>query len=576
MPLFTRKRIISCSLLLLLLFGAWLYFQRFTRVALENYVPETAVGYVEANDLPHLLENFTNTNAWKQLAPIYGVTNRLQFAGWASRLARWTGIGTTETLLLARGQFALVVYGIEVRGEEVKPRLAVVIETHRSADRVKDLMANRLLQLAQRVYNQPIQETSEYLGVPIVIYREGDRRLLSAGIGSTWIVANDAESLQACIDVRLGRLASMARNNYLVQARTEVKSLDDRSAVFAFVSKSGAARLSQFLTHLLFGRVLAGTPIAGLPEGLVAELAQGTVEALAYSGSFKNGGVQDRYAVLCEPEVISSLRTALRPSTTTGLEQNAALHLVPASAQEVILVKIEDPGQALEQIERVVSAHLGVAQSFLFQRFFSSARRTFLGLEPGESATTVAGTEVVRFSVPSLGGDQNERIWVVAARNRQKLSHLAERLLQQQSGSVKRTNYQGIEITSASNNGRAFAFIGNYLVLSSPKQVIRLIAEREKQLAWLSTEQGATLRLSETPSQALIYSFSSVAQDTEKMMAVVARRLKAKPSGDAALPLQQLPWTTTVTSLTERGVYRESNSPVGNFPLLVTIADAIF
>ena len=575
MPLFTRKRILPLLFVLLLLLGAWLFFQRFDRVALESYVPETALGYIAVNDLPGLLEGFTGTKAWQQLAPIYGVSQGLQYAGWASRLGRWTGLGTKETLLLARGQFVVVVKGIEVTGEEVKPRLALVIETHGSAASVKALIAERMPQLAARVYKQPMAETSEYAGVLITIYRapQSERRILSAGIGSTWIIANDAESLQACIDVRQGRVASMAKNSFLPQARAEVKQEGD---IFAFVSQAGASRLSQFFTHLLLGKALAGTPLAGLPEGLMGEVADGTVEAMAYSASFAKGGVQDRYAVLCKPEAAASLQAAFRVPGNAALEKSAALQLVPATAQEVTLGTVEDPGLALEGIERIVSGHLGVAQSFLFHKFFTSARKTFLGLEPGESAATVAGTEVVRFSVPALESGKTDRVWIVGARNRQKLSQLAERLLRQQGTAVGRINYHGTELTSAGDGKRAFAFIGNYLVLSSPEQVMRLLDEHKQKPTWLTTEQFTAARLPEPATNGLLFSFSSVASETEGMMKVAARRLKGNPQADAPPLLARLPWASAVTSLTARGLYREAHSPVGNFPLAITFVDGVF
>ncbi|MFN7928611.1 MAG: hypothetical protein U0Y68_11805 [Blastocatellia bacterium] len=85
--------------MLLLVFGGWLYWQRFERVAMENYVPETALGYLEINDLPGLLDGFTGTKAWQQLAPIYGLSKQGQFAGWLSWVGRWMGVGTKESLL---------------------------------------------------------------------------------------------------------------------------------------------------------------------------------------------------------------------------------------------------------------------------------------------------------------------------------------------------------------------------------------------------------------------------------------------------------------------------------------------
>jgi hypothetical protein len=571
MPLITRKRILPLLILLLLLTGAWLYSQRFTRVALENYVPETALGYVEINDLPRLLDNFTCTEAWRQLAPVYEVNNGLQYASWANRLGRWTGIGTKESLLLARGQFAVVVTGIEVRGEEVKPRLALLLETHGSAAQVKALLAERVPQLAARAYKQVVQETSEYAGVPITIYRapQSERKLLAASIGSTGFIANDPEALQACLDVRQGRVAAIAKNAALAQARTTV---DRNGDVFAFVSQSGVSRLSQFFTHLLIGKALESTPLAGMSEGLMAEVSERTIDAMAYSTSFVQGGVRDRYAVLCKPEVTDSLRAALRVPANAAFANSEALKLVPATAQEVTLVQIEDPGQALEGVERIVSAHLGVAQSFLFHKFFTSARKTFLGLEAGENASTAVGAEVVRYSLPTVEAEPDERVWIVAARNRQQLTQLAERLLRQQGSNLGRLNHRGVAMTHRGT--RAFAFLGNHLVLGSPQQVMRLI--EQQQPAWLTTRQLAAAKLPAQAENSVMYSFSSVAEETAQMMAAVARRLKANPQADAAVWLERLPLAATVTSLHERGLYRESHSPVGHFPLLVTFADSLF
>ncbi len=569
MPFLTRKRIFIGLILFILLCGAWLYFQRFASVALDTYVPESALGYVEVNDLPRLLNQFAATEAWQQLAPLYSVNTKLQYVGWANWLGRWTGIGTKESLLVARGQFALVVAGVEVRGDEVKPRMALLIETHGSEATVKALMAARLPQLANRVFKQAVQETSEYSGVPITVYRapNTDRQILSASFGSTWLIANDAATLQACIDVRQGRVTAVAKNPLLAQAKAEV---DRDGAVFAFVSNAGASRLSQFFTHLLIGKALAGTPLAGMPEGIMAEISEGTVEAMAYSASFEKGGVLDRYAIVCKPEVASSLQEALRGPKNVALEQSEGVKLVPAAAQDVTLVNVADPGQALDGVERIVSGHLGVAQSFLFHKFFTSARKTFLGLEPGENPSTAIGSEVVRFSL----GDTEERVWLVAARNRQKLTQLAERLLQQQGANLNRGIHQGVELTSTGK--RAFAFVGNYLALGSPENVRRLLDELGKTKALIATPQFTAAARPKPMDNSIMHGFSSVAADTREMMMALARRLNGNPQANAALVLERLPLAATVTSLTARGVVRESHSPVGNFPLIVNFVDNLF
>ena len=573
MPLLTRKRTFTGLILFVLLGGAWLYWQRFTPVAMDKYVPETALGYVEVNDLPRLLSQFAATDAWQQLAPLYSVNTKLQYAGWANWLGRWTGIGTKESLLVARGQFALVVAGVEVRGDEVKPRMALLIETHGSESSVKALMQAQLPQLANRVFKQAVQETSEYSGVPITIYRapNTDRQILSASLGSTWLIANDAATLQACLDVRQGRVPAVAKNPLLAQAKAAV---DRDGAVFAFVSNAGASRLSQFFTHLLIGKALAGTPLAGMPEGIMAEISEGTVEAMAYSVSFEKGGVLDRYAIVCKPEVTSSLQEAIRVPQDVVPEQSEGVKLVPATAQDMTLVNVADPGQALDGVERIVSGHLGAAQSFLFHKFFTSARKTFLGLEPGENPSTAIGTEVVRFSLGGNEADTEERVWLVAARNRQKLTQLAERLLQQQGANLSRGTHQGVELTSTDK--RAFAFVGNYLALGSPGNVRRLLDELGKTKALIATPQFTAAARPKPMENSIMHGFSSVAADTHEMMMALARRLNGNPQANAALVLERLPLAATVTSLTARGVVRESRSPVGNFPLIVNFVDNLF
>ncbi len=578
MPLLTRRRFFIGFIFFALLCGTWLYWQRFTRVALDSYVPETALGFVEVNDLPRLLNQFAATDAWQQLAPLYGLQDKLQYAGWANWAGRWLGIGTKESLLIARGQFALVVSGIEVRGDEVKPRLALLIETHSSEGTVKSLMATRLPALARRIFKSALQEASEYSGVPITIYRapDTDRQMLSASLGSTWLIANDAPTLQACIDVRQGRVAAVAKNPMLAQAKAEV---DGDGAVFAFASNAGASRVSQFFTHLLIGKSLASTPLAGMPEGIVSEISESTVEALSYSASFASGGVRDRYAIICKPEVTQSLQAALRVPKGTPPEQSEGVKLVPATAQEMTIIHVADPGQALDGVERIVSGHLGVAQSFLFHRFFTSARKTFLGLEPGENPSTAIGSDVVRFSLDAnavaADSDAPERVWLVAARNRQQLAQLAERLLQQSGAALNRSRYQGVELTRT--HQRAFAFVGNYLALGSAQNVMHLLDDIGKTKALIATPQFVAATRPAPSANSMMYGYSSVAADTGEMMTALARRLSGNPQAQAAAALlERLPLAATVTSLTDRGLVRESHSPVGNFPFIVNFVDAIF
>ena len=136
----SRKQIILAAFVIMpLAAGGWLYANRTQRIDIAKYVPETALGYLEINDWPQLLDQLTSTKAWRQLAPAYGISDNLKYAGKVGWLANFGGGG--ETALLARSQFAVVVTGIEVRGEEIKPHLALVAETHGSAEALRKVVA---------------------------------------------------------------------------------------------------------------------------------------------------------------------------------------------------------------------------------------------------------------------------------------------------------------------------------------------------------------------------------------------------------------------------------------------------
>ncbi len=576
MPLLKRKLFLP-FLLILLLFAAWVFTHQFTQVALETYIPESALGYVEVNDMSALLEKFTATEAWKNLAPAYGLSRSFGSAGWLGKLSRWSGIRTSESLLLARGQFALVITGIEVRGDEVKPRMALVVETHGSKAQIKALIAERLLQLATRAYKNPVQETSEYAGVPVTIFRapQGDRKILATSIDSELIVANDPDALRACIEARQGHVPTIAKNNFLPQAKHAVKGNDE---VFAFVNKSGAARLSQFLAHIVAGKVIEGTPLAGLLENLAAEISKNAVEAMAYSTSFEGGDVADRYAILCQPQMAESLRSTIRVASDASLENSAALKLIPASAQEITLLHIDDPNQALDGVEKIISAHIGVAESFLFHRFFLTARKTFLGLEPGETASNLIGNEVMRVSLAPSAKEENSnhRVWLIAARNAASLTTLAGRLLRQQGNGIKRESYRNLELQSSGDEKRAYVLLNNFLVLGDKENVKRLLDEHEKKSSLRDAPQFTAAIRSASENKSALYSFSSVTQETQKMMSSLAYKLKGKPDAQVTTQLNKLPLATSNMQVNERGIQLATRSPFGNFPAILAFVDSIF
>src|SRR5262245_64669326 len=128
---FSRKRIILASLIILsLAVGAWIYARRPKPVVMASYAPETALGYLEINNWPQLIDNLTSTEAWRELAPAYGIPKELDYFGkigmwpFGDWIARMTGRG--EAAMHARSHFTLEITGPEARGERVRLRLSLI------------------------------------------------------------------------------------------------------------------------------------------------------------------------------------------------------------------------------------------------------------------------------------------------------------------------------------------------------------------------------------------------------------------------------------------------------------------
>jgi hypothetical protein len=573
--LFRRRIIIALFVVLLLIAGGWMYSQRVERVAMEAYVPESALGFLEVNDLPLLADRFTATDAWQKLAPVYGLPDRLSYLGKAGALARWTGIGPVESVVLSRSQIAVAVTGIEVRGEDVRPRLAILAETHTNENRLRRVIEERLPQLAARAYGRPVKEATEYLNVPITVWRapESERRLLSAQLGSLWIIANHPDSMRACIETRLGRSPSMANSNFFLKtARPVVESkTGDDGNLFAFVSGQGVVRLMQFATNLVAGKVANSTPFAGALEGLLADISARTVDGAAYSASFENGVVVNRYALLCKPALVDKLKSSVVTANQNNEENPRALKLAPPAVKDVTVVSVENPIRALDGLEVAISSQLGAGQSFVLHRLFLGAREALLGLKPNENPAGAFGSEIASIS---FSDDLSDRVLLIAARDHARLQSFAEKFLSTGGAGISRQKYHDVELMISSSSRRgAGAFIGDFLALGGLPQLRQLIDAHRQGESIVSTRPFTTA--SRPEQSAAILSFSSVKEETGAMMSALARKVNGQ-GGIKAIDraaLDQLPLASSATRINDHGLYVESHAPLGNFPLLVSLVE---
>ena len=559
-----KKVVLGLLLAALVAAGWWLYSQRVRRVSMAQYVPASALGFVEVNSAPQVIEQLTATNAWRQLAPAYGLSDKLNYVSKLGGLAQFAGALGGEATLLARAQFAVAVTALEVRGEQIKPRWALIAETHTGKGALQAVIEKRLPELARRAFGNATRVASEYAGVPIVVYKTGEeKQLLSAQIESVWLLANHPEAMRACIETRLGRAPALSSNTYLSQARAAVERSGE---IFGFITGDGVTRLLRFGSFMLAGGAIGTVgkaALAGAVGDIFSDFSAKSTDGIAYGVSFENGAVVDRYELLLKPDLTESLRAALKVNTAAP----RVLSLLPATVREVTLLNLENPGQAFGTLETAISGRVGAGQSFILRQFLSGMQEAFFGLRADQLAARAIGEEVASLNFTD---DVEGRIWLLKMRDKALLRKLIEKILTGGGPGLQRESRGGAELWNSSDAGRGSAmFFGDYAGLGKRAQLLKLLDDRRG----LKLSDAPQLTQASRPSQTgVMLSLASTKEDSAELMARVARVLGIAKVADDPAVLNQLPLAVSVTSFTPQGLYVEAHAPLGSFPLFAAVA----
>lgn len=551
----------------LLATSGWLYFRRPEPVEIATYVPESALAYLEINNLPKLAADITATRGWQQLAPAYGILDKFSYLSQAGKLS-WLAelTGNKEAAVFNDAQIALVITGLEARAEAIKPRFALIVISQGNEKALRAVIEKQLPRLAENLLGQTKLQVAEQAGFPVNIYQaisDPQKELISIQAGDVWILANNLDALRACISTQLKRQASMANNFYLQQARPTIGA---NAAAFGFVTAEGVKRLLRLGTYLASNGILGKAALAGAVGDVFTEFSSRTCDGLAYSASFEDGHLVDRYATLFKPELTDKLKEIVK----TNSNEAQSLTVIPAAAQEATIYKVTQPSQTLEELEKAISARVDVAQSFLLHQFVLGMREAAFGDKALDLTNTAIGDEIASFN---LTKEPIDRVWLIAARNRPPLTQLAENILtrfqNKQIANLQRESFDGFELLNSSEPTRGSAvFVGNFLALGQRNQLLRLVeAQRTGQTLKTSPQFAAAAKVT---SSAPSLGYSSVKEESNELMTGLARLAGLTVPANVAA-LDQLPLSASTTSIGEHGLLVESRSPFGNLPFLVSL-----
>lgn len=528
------------------------------------YVPADCLVFIEANDLTDVAQGIQGTEAWQALSGPVGATTNLSPNHWLVRLARWTGIGSRDAVVLARSQVAVVITGMEANDNTliVKPLAVLIIETHTTQRRMRATMEGHIEEFARRAYGRSTPSRKQVDGVALAEWSspDGARHLVTAFVDTAVIVGNDESLVLHCVEVRWGKRPSLAGDQQLLDLR---KRVDASSALlFGFVSRAG---VKPFLRALALSRATS-SPDAIIGARMLADIAGNLVEGLAWSSRSVNGAVEERCFLSLAEGVAYRLRNSVVPQDRSATSD---LRFVPPETQSISIYHLRDVEGAWHELNAVVASHTDALGSV----FARSGLQNLLGSYGISDAETFvhsvgANIETIRLE------DRSASVLVAEALDRPSLRKLA----QQRLGPAPKTESVGdAELMLSGSDNWATSFADNYFLTGPAEAVRRCLQARAQSQSLDSVEAFRRAKsLIDVSLPITTLTFTNDQQAAISFVELFSRHERSAFSTNAAAvneASRALPYAVNVTMLKENGFEWTSRSAFGLLgSLLVTFA----
>jgi len=571
---FTRQNLLISIVLVALLFltAGYFLFRRPPRVDMTPYIPATALAVIEIDNLSDLLDGLTSTRAWQELAPLLGLSSQLRQLGSGIDLMSRSGLGPDEVVIAGRAQYAVVVTGIETGTQatdegvslNLKPRFALLVETHASAEKTAKLANERVSIIANRMFGDgTTQESLNYEGTPLLIFHnaERNRELFAAASGSFLLIGNHDSAIKTCLDTLANRAPNLTTDEALKTNRREVES---DAPIFAYVTKTGIERLTQLAPALFASRFTTDPDRIEAVANLFGHLSQQTAEGFFYSLQFSDGEVVEKYFTALRPQLAASLAQPMKAATGTGFE---TLSLIPNEVKDCTLFKIDEIGALPENLLKQLSPNFDVVAGVAFREFVINFRKQ-LGVEANETLGAALGNEMALVKV----NDAEPTMMLFTVKDRNALQTAVMRYLSAGGAIVSKTQYNGIEINlSSKEDGRAAAFVGDTLILATAPQIQKCVdAQAQKNSS--ATNLRVKPILKSAPPQSSIIAYEADAEQTAALMLAISKLTRVTDGSSEILErkemkdaINRLPYAASYTAFRETGIYTEGHSAAGIF-----------
>jgi hypothetical protein len=524
---------------------AWIWWNAPARVEMARYVPAETLVYFEANNLPQILRAYTESAAWRALAPQYGIKNDYGKFGWWSEFLATANLGSSDAVVFGRSQAAIAVFGFDASENDaeslkIKPRYAVVLETKTSAATAQNFIDRRIGELARERFGKTSIEKQKRDNAAWTIFRamnDEQRKIFAVARGSVIIFGNDESSIQTCLEAQNGARKSLAESPQLDEMRRRVRSED--GFVFGLVTSEGVKILSRFGAVLFASQAIEEPAALSLIAQSLPPMLEKSVNGIGWSARPIEGKIEDRYFVALPADLTARFREAFAVSTN---DSSRAAEFLPPDAHSVTVYNLRNAGAAWRALILGLSAKLDVLGSAAMAQTAGKLLEPY-GVARANDFLSGAGDSIV---TARLSEEENETVAVVKVADENKMK-----------ASLKTGDPE-----------RATEFVEGALLLGEKDDVEKcLTAKRSRNLSsaplWREFE-----RAQETTEEKPFV--KTVARDTTsaiQFLRIFNMEKNASPTFDAG---DSWAFSTAETRLGENGFERRSRSAFGLFGTLAT------
>lgn len=536
--------------------AAWLYWNRPTRSDMAAYVPADSLAFVEANDLTEIADGIQGSDAWKALAGPIGARSNLGLNRWLIRVARWTGLGPVDEVLISRSQVAVVITGSRASEAEtaltIKPLGALVIETHTLQRRMRPVLEKHVEEFARRAYGQPTLVRKQINGVELAewLSADGSGRIITAFVDTVVIVGNDESVVLRCVDVRRGKLAALAGNKQLADLRQQVRAQD--ASLFGFVSKAGVKPILQAWALNRAG----SAPEAATVAPIFADAFGNLIEGLAWSSRFAGGGTEDHCFLSLSEGVAPKLRDSTIPEDRSLAGD---LTFVPADTHSVSVYHLRDVEGWWRELNAQVSSHADVVGAIAARPLLRSLFKPY-GIDDPDMFVRAVGTHVETIRLE----ENSASVLATEAFDRQSLRRLA----QQRLGPAMKTEIvDDSELLLSGSDNWAASFADNHFLIGPAEAVRRCLQAKAQSQSLTSVDAfRRSLRLLDVSLPITAVTFTDDRRAAISLVELFSQRERSAFSTNAPAideASRSLPYAVNVTILKDNGFEWTSRSAFG-------------